>query len=133
VIRVFKLDSIARLIGVGSTATVVRYAKRAVDPLRLWRVHGRIFAWDERAKLWVDRTFNEDCAQPRAEGLYAIGEAVGLRDDEAILRLIRRAKDPIPTWYDGRKLVAWQSALEDWSEAQTRAAFAVEEEQEAAT
>lgn len=131
-IRIFTLDRIAEHLGVASAATVRSYARRPLDPLRLWELHGRIFAWDERARLWADRTFGRECAQPRVDGLYAIGEAVGLRDDEAILRAIRRARDPIPTWYDGRKIVAWQSALEDWAEAQVRPAYRAEEEQEAA-
>lgn len=117
--RVFTWECVARAAGYGSPKTAREYARRLVDPLRVFETCGRIWAWKERAALWRNRQ-ESFCSQPRIEGTAALLAFVDLRDDAALMKLVRRERDPFPAFYDGRRLVAWQSAAEDWIEANTR-------------
>jgi hypothetical protein len=128
--RVYTWDAIASALCVASPKTARSYASRPFDPLRVWRLCGRVYVERCRADLWRDRQ-RAECIQPRLEGLLALGDSIGIRDDEALLKLIRRAVDPLPTWYDGRRIVAWASAVEDWCEWHTE--HAVEPRAEAET
>lgn len=118
--RTFTLESIARAICVASPKTVRARASRPFDPLRLWRLAGKVFVYADRTQLWLERereSQGQPCSQPIARGLLAIGDIVGLKDDEALLKLVRRSVDPIPTWYDGGTICGYVPAVEDWCEA----------------
>lgn len=132
--RVYTWEGVAKACGVASVATVRGYAtigapsnRTPFDPLRVWRLCGRIWAWEDRCAMWMRRTFDPACSLPRVEGLLALGEMVGLRDDGALLKLIRRHVDPLPTWYDGRRIVAWEGAVIDWIDAANERAIGLDE------
>lgn len=119
--KVYTWEDVAQAAGYASPKTAREYARRAIDPLRVWETCGRIWAWKERCRLWRGRQ-EEGCSQPRIEGTAACLAFLGLKDDEALLKLVRLPVDPFPARYDGRRLVVWESAAEDWIEANTRPA-----------
>lgn len=129
--RTFTWESIARAICVASPKTARARATRPFDPLRVWRLAGKVYVHADRTALWLERereAQGQRCTQPIVRGLLGLGDIVGLRDDEALLRLVRRAVDPIPTWYDGGTVCGYVPAVEDWCEANREVAVKSGEE-----
>lgn len=114
------LGQIARRIGHTSRdRTVLDYAARAYDPLRLRYRFGRPLMTESVLSAWVIRTFGEDDqrrALPRVTGREALCRAFGC-DWRTILRYAAREHDPLPIHYSGDDVWIYQSALIDWVHA----------------
>lgn len=114
------LPRIVRRIGhTARVQTVLAYASRKYDPLRLRYRCGRPWIAESVLAAWITRTFGEEDEQralPRVTGKEALCKAFG-RDWRTILRYAAREHDPLPLHYSGDDVWIYQAALVDWVHA----------------
>lgn len=116
---IYTLRDIAKALGVADRGTVVSYARRPFDPLRL-----RIWIdeyWIRQSVLdaWKARQLN-DADLPRRVGLHRIGDRIR-RTPKNVKALASRTVDPIPVYGIGKRNPwCYESALDDWIDAQDR-------------
>ena len=114
------LPKIAKRIGHTSrTCTVLDYAARAYDPLRLRYRCGVPWVSEGVLGPWLIRTFGEEEQQralERVTGREALCKAFD-RDWRTILRYAAWPHDPLPIHYSGADVWIYKSALVDWVHA----------------
>jgi hypothetical protein len=113
---VWSLDAIARRLYVADRHTVLAYARRWRDPLRLRNNGGRWWMLGERIDMWRLRQVpGNQC--PRVRSLDSIGETIG-RSVSTVRRVMTRAHDPLPVEWDELGAWAYKHALFDWHDGQ---------------
>lgn len=115
-------DAIAEVLGC-SRSTVVRLARRPVDPLRLWSSDYDRTPWALESRLvWYRRRWKtpDDPEIPRAADWPAIAAKLGVCTKTA-RALALRPHDPLPVrWTAGGRREAFEHALLDWVDARNR-------------
>ena len=114
--RAWGLKAIARRLCVAEEETVLAYARRWRDPLRLHRRLGRYWMVASRIDAWRERQHAGNTC-PRVRTLGAIGEKLGV-GAKAIRRYATRAHDPLPVEWGAGGIWAYADALRDWYQAQ---------------
>ncbi len=127
--RLWTWEGIAAGLCVADADTPRDWAKRRVDPLRVWdwKLDRRVWAWEHRTHLYRLRQ-DEECGLLKLVGQASILAALGpprrgarARNDDTLRRLTGLAKDPLPVEIADGVPWAWACAIEDWLEAQTSA------------
>lgn len=113
------LREIAAAVGVADRRTVLAYAMRSYDPLRLRYLIDRYWMRASVVDAWVQRQ-SHGYDLPRVTGLERIASEVR-RSINGCKALARRVHDPLPIVGLGeRRPWIYEAALQDWIEAQDR-------------
>lgn len=116
---IWTLRDIAKALGVADRGTVIAFAQRSFDPLRLRFLIDRY--WIRRSVLdaWKARQL-PDADLPRVVGLEAVGRRTR-RSVNGVKALARRPVDPLPIYGLGKRHPwCYACALDDWIDAQDR-------------
>jgi hypothetical protein len=113
------LREIAQALGVADRGTVIAFAQRSVDPLRLRFLIDRYWIRRSVLDMWKARQI-EDADLPRVVGLEAIG-LLTRRSINGVKALARRPVDRLPIYGLGKRHPwSYACALDDWIDAQDR-------------
>ena len=106
------------------------FAGSTIPCINTRRYHGILVAAQrppvERLVL-VSRLEETLIIDRREFSLSTCVHAEDIKNPAGYLHLERFERDPLPTWYDGRRIVAWEGAVIDWIDAANERAIGLDE------
>jgi hypothetical protein len=116
---IYTLRDIARALGVADRGTVIAFASRPFDPLRLRWMIDRYWIRRSALDLWKARQI-EDADLPRIVGLQEIARQTQ-RSINGVKALARLPFDPLPIYGLGKRNPwCYACALDDWIDGHDR-------------
>jgi hypothetical protein len=116
---IWTLRDIAKALGVADRGTVIAFAQRRFDPLRLRCLIDEYWIRRSVLDMWKARQI-DGADLPRVVGLEAIGKLTR-RSINGVKALARRPFDPLPIYGLGKRHPwSYACALDDWIDAQDR-------------
>jgi hypothetical protein len=116
---IYTLRDIAKALGVADRGTVIAFAQRPFDPLRLRWMIDRYWIRRSTLELWKARQI-DDADLPRIVGLKELGRLTQ-RSINGVKALARLHVDPLPIYGLGKKHPwCYNCALDDWIDGHDR-------------
>ena len=121
---IWTMRALARRLGVAEEETVVGYAMRPRDPLRVRYILGKHWMKAERVDRWRARQEPGNTC-PRIVGLAAMAKKLRCSIN-TVKAYATRERDPLPVHgLGGRHPWVYEDALVDWFDAQDKPAVSV--------
>lgn len=116
---IWTLRAIAKRLGVAEEETVLGYAMRERDPLRLVQLFGKYGIRTAKLDAWKARQQPGNTCE-RINGLHEIAQKLEVSIN-TVKAYARRPSDPLPiNGLGGRRQWAYVDALVDWKMAEAR-------------